>query len=90
MARKKKPSGRLRGGPFTADDFVRGLKLDGWEKESDGPHACWVHPSRPGKIQIDRKWTAVKTSHDPFRGVAAQGSYKRRELLRLLNGIPLD
>jgi hypothetical protein len=90
MPRKRKPSGRLRKGPFTATDFESALKLDGWSRESRGPHACWVHPTRPGKVQIDRKWTAVRTGHDPFRGVCSQGGYKRAELLRLLNGMPLD
>lgn len=90
MARKKKPTGKLYRGPFTAEHFTKAVKLDGWDPESPGPHACWVHPVRPGKIQIDGKWTAVKTSHDPFRGIMTQGGYTKDELLKLLNGIPLD
>lgn len=90
MARKKKPSGRLHRGPFTAADFREALTLDGWSEESPGPHACWVHPTRRGKVQIDGKWTAVKPGHDPFRGVCSQGGYTKAELLQLLNCPPLD
>lgn len=89
MARRKKPAGRLRRGPFTASDFEAGIKLDGWIPESDGPHTMWRHPTRPGKISIDGKWTGVRSGHDPFRGVAMQGGYTPKELLQLLNGIPL-
>lgn len=66
------------------------MRLDGWQPEAHGRHPCWRHPTRPGKVQIDEKWTAVKPGHDPFRGVAAQGGYSKAELLKLLNGIPLD
>jgi hypothetical protein len=88
--RRKKPSGHLHRGPFTARDFEEAVRLDGWEPEKHGRHPCWRHPTRRGKIQIDRKWTGVKPGHDPFRGVMRQGGYTKDELLRLLNGIPLD
>lgn len=89
MGRRKKPSGRLRRGPFTASDFETAIKLDGWVSESDGPHSMWRHPSRPGKITIDGKWTGVRSGHDAFRGIATQGGYTSKELIRLLNGMPL-
>lgn len=89
MARRKKPSGGFRRGPFTASDFETAIKLDGWVPESQGPHSMWTHPTRRGKITIDRKWTGVRSGHDAFRGVATQGHYTPKELLRLLNGMPL-
>lgn len=89
MARRKKPSGRLRRGPFTASDFEAAVRLDGWVRDTTGPHSMWSHPDRPGKIVIDRKWTSVRQGHDPFRGVASQGGYTTKELLKLLNAVPL-
>jgi hypothetical protein len=86
MPRKRKPSGRLSSGPWTAADFDRMLRKNGWTVESEGPHTHYVHAARPGrKVQIDRKWTGVKVGHDPFKGVAEQTGYGRRELKRLLN-----
>jgi hypothetical protein len=92
MARKKKPSGRLRRGPFTTADFKAAVRLDGWteEKGGRGDHTNWCHAKRPGKITIDEAWTSVKPGHDPFRGIMAQGGYSKQELLKLLNGIPLS
>lgn len=49
MARKKKPSGRLIDGPFTADHFDRALKLDGWILAAKLEHWHYQHPDRPGK-----------------------------------------
>jgi len=62
------------------------LRAEGWEIESDGPHTHYVHSDRASrKVQVDRKWTAVKVGHDTFKGVAEQTGYGRRELKRLMN-----
>jgi hypothetical protein len=90
MARQRKPSGRLSRGPFTAAEFHAALKLGGWSRRAGGHHTMYVHTERPGKVQVDEKWTGVKTSHDPFKGVLAQSGYTKTELLRLLNGLPLN
>lgn len=90
--RKKKPSGRVHRGPFTAADFETALRLDGWEPEPNqtgGGHTNWCHPTRPGKVQVDGKWNAVKPGHDPFKGIMRQGGYSKEELLKLLNGTAL-
>ena len=86
MSRTKKPAGRPSSGPWTAADFDRMLRANGWEVEARGPHTHYVHSDRPGrKVQVDQKWTAVKTGHDTFKGVAEQTGYGRQKLKRLLN-----
>jgi len=55
-----------------------------------GDHLNYKHPSRRGKIQIDDKWTAVKPGYYTFKGICTQGGYQKKELLQLLNGIPLN
>jgi predicted RNA binding protein YcfA (HicA-like mRNA interferase family) len=85
MARKKKPSGRLSSGPWTFADFEKALKADGWYPVGVGEHPNYRHPTRPGKVQLDKKWTGVKKGHLPFRGVAIQGGYSKKELQVLLN-----
>lgn len=89
--RRPKPSGRTPSGPFEASHFHAALKLGGWRKEKGGHHTHYTHPDRGGrKVSIDEKWTGVKTGHDTFKGVLAQSGYKKRELLQLLDGRPLD
>lgn len=86
MTRARKPSGRLSSGPWTAADFGRALRADGWVVESPGPHTHYVHPAKRGKkVTVDQKWTGVKKGHDPFKGIAAQAGYTPRQLQRLLN-----
>lgn len=87
MARKKKPSGRLIDGPFTADHFDRALKLDGWILAAKLEHWHYQHPDRPGKPQVDPKWQHVKSSHWAFKGVCSQAGYSKRRLLELLNSV---
>ena len=88
--RQGKKGPRLHRGPFTAGDLKKAIKLDGWEPVKSGDHLNYKHPSRRGKIQIDDKWTAVKPGHYTFKGICTQGGYQKKELLQLLNGIPLN
>lgn len=89
MARPRNPSGRLSSGPWTYDDLWKALTRAGWAKVGqNSSHVHLSHPTRNGKIQLDKKWTAVKTSHWTFKGVAAQGGYSPKELQRILNGRP--
>jgi predicted RNA binding protein YcfA (HicA-like mRNA interferase family) len=86
VARLPKASGRVGSGPWTAHDFDRALKSDGWLVESPGPHTHYHHPDRLGrKVQVDTKWTGVKKGSFTFRGVAAQAGYSGKELQALLN-----
>jgi hypothetical protein len=86
MSRTPKRSGRLSSGLWTAKDFDRALKSDGWTVEASGPHTHYVHPDRAGrKVQVDTKWTGVKKGSFPFNGVAEQAGYSGKELQKLLN-----
>lgn len=58
--------------------------------EKSTVHDNYCHPTRPGKAQVDKKWTSVKPGHYPFRGVMSQTGYTKEELLKLLNGISLE
>lgn len=89
MARTRKPSGRLNRGPFTAEDIRTALSLDGWEPERQTRHENFHHPTRPGKAQVDEKWTGVKIGSMPWKGLLEQTGYSKSELLALLNGTPL-
>lgn len=86
MARIKKPSGRLSSGPWTFDDLRKGIESDGWYEAGHGDHPNYRHPTRSGKIQLDKTWTGVKKGQMVFNGVAGQGGYSGRELQKLLNG----
>lgn len=89
MARKRKPSGRLNRGPFTAEDIRIALRLDRWELEGQTRHENYRHPTRPGKVQVDDKWTGVKVGSMPWKGLLEQTGYSKAELLALLNGTPV-
>ena len=85
MARKKKPSGRLRHGPFTFLDLEHAIFLDGWLEDGHGDHPNYRHPTKRGKVQLDKKWTGVKKGSQVFRSVARQAELSQGDLLRLLN-----
>lgn len=85
MTRKRKPSGRLSTGPWTFFDIERAIKSVGWYEVKHGDHPNYRHPEKPGKVQLDKKWTGVKKGHLVFRGVASQAGLTQKELQRLLN-----
>lgn len=85
---RKKPSGRLNRGPFTASDLCAALKLDGWEDEGPGANHVvqLVHPTKPGKIPVKKKWTALRAKCPILRGIARTAKLSDQRLLELLNG----
>lgn len=85
MARRKKASGQLKRGPFTFKDLDCAIKLDGWYEAGHGRHPNYRHPVKPGKVQLDRKWTGIRASDELFRSVAWQAGVSSKALLRLLN-----
>jgi len=85
VAREKKPSGRLKRGPFNFVDMETAIGLDGWVPDGHGDHPNYTHPSKAGKVQLDKKWTGVKKGSMVFRSVASQAGLTQRELLNLLN-----
>jgi hypothetical protein len=85
VARKKKPSGRLKSGPFTFADLERAIEADGWLPDGHGDHPNYSHETKRGKVQLDKKWTGVKKGSMVFRSVASQAGLSQRELQKLLN-----
>ena len=90
MTRKKKPSGRLSKGPWTYDDIRKVLESQGYTSEKGAAHPQWRHPTRPGKVSLDKKWTSVKTGQMVFDSLARQTGYGKKGLQRLLNGLPAE
>jgi len=87
MARTKKPSGRLSKGPWTYDDIRKAIEGQGYVREAGASHPQWRHPTRPGKVSLDEKWTGVKTGQLVFDSLARQTAYGTKGLQRLLNGL---
>jgi hypothetical protein len=85
VARKKKPSGRLRNGPFDFAEFEKAIEADGWVPDGHGDHPNYKHPTKRGKVQLDKKWTGLKKGQTAFRGVASQAEMTQKELIKLLN-----
>ena len=88
MARRPKPSGRLSNGPFTFADFEAALLADGWYLEEQLTHPNYAHPTRSGKVQLDKKWTGVRKGHQTWKGVVSQSGYSDKQLLQMLNKQP--
>jgi len=82
---KKGPS--LHRGPFAFIDLDRAIKKDGWREAKHGNHPNYKHPTKGGKVQLDKKWTAIRASDMMFRSVARQAGLSNRSLLRLLNDL---
>lgn len=78
---------RLNRGPFTFSDLDRAIKRDGWKEAKHGNHPNYKHPTKKGKVQLDKKWTGIRANDLMFRSVARQASLTNKELLRLLNGL---
>jgi predicted RNA binding protein YcfA (HicA-like mRNA interferase family) len=82
---KKGP--RLNRGPFTFSDLDRAIKRDGWKEAKHGNHPNYKHPTKRGKVQLDKKWDGIRANDLMFRSVARQAGLTNKELLRLLNGL---
>jgi hypothetical protein len=92
MTRKRKPSGRLSGGPWTYSDLQREFLRVGYEPlprsgQSGGSHENWRHPDRSGTAQLDTNWDRVKVGSIPWQGLVAQTGYSSKELRRIMNGL---
>lgn len=86
MARKRKPSGRLHKGPFTAADIERAIRLDGWTRiKGKTRHPAFEHPTKASKVNFSTNWDGIKYGREMFRSVASQAELSPKELLRLLN-----
>lgn len=86
MARKPKPSGRLNRGPWTGRELLSRLEAIGWyEVGQRGSHIQLKHPSRPGRVTVDRTWTHITTRTQEFASLSAQTGLGRKDLQRLMN-----
>jgi len=85
VVRKKKPSGRLSHGPFTFADLEQAIMNDDWLEADHGDHPNYKHPTKSGKVQLDKKWTGVKKGSVVFKSVARQAGLTQKQLLELLN-----
>lgn len=85
MARKKKPSGQLKRGPFAAGDVKRALQVDGWTQRAGGAHqSVWEHPTKRGKVPVSEHWTGLRATCPILKGIARTMGISDKELLKLL------
>lgn len=84
---KMKRGPQLNRGPFTCNDLERAIRRDGWEPGRSRKHLNFVHPTKPGKVSLDAKWTGIRANDTMFRSVARQAGLDKKDLLLLLNGI---
>lgn len=77
----------LHRGPFDFKDLHRAIGKDGWEEARHGNHPNYKHPTKKGKVQLDKKWTGIRANDLMFRSVARKAGLTSKQLLRLLNGL---
>lgn len=53
------------------------IKLDGWYEVEGTKHAAYKHPTKDGKVNLDRKWTGVKVGGWICNAVCQQASLTR-------------
>jgi predicted RNA binding protein YcfA (HicA-like mRNA interferase family) len=88
VARIPKPSGGRSTGPWSPDHIVKALRSAGWVYDGPPPHTQLKHPTRPGKVTVDRNWkSGVTTKHDVFHSICRQAGYSKRQLVALLDGV---
>lgn len=85
--KSKKKGPQLHRGPFTCADLKQAIKLDDWEPAKNKKHLNYEHPTKPGKVSLDHKWTGIRANDTMFRSIARQAGLSTKDLLLLLNGI---
>jgi hypothetical protein len=87
VARKRKPSGSLKKGPFTTADLAAALIAAGAKRRSGGGHQdVYEHPSG-WKVPVSSAWTGLRKGCPILKGIARTTGLSDTELLLLLNGI---
>ena len=88
MARKRKPSGRLNAGPFTAAQVKAALKLlGGVERPGGGHQKVYEHPIKGWKVPVSESWTGLRKSCPILKGIARTTGVRDKDLLELLNRV---
>jgi predicted RNA binding protein YcfA (HicA-like mRNA interferase family) len=66
--------------PLTFDDFDRVLRADGWFPVDGTKHENYKHPTKHGKVSLDKKWKNVRVGDWVWRSVVVdQASMTKRE-----------
>lgn len=87
MARKRKPSGQLRRGPFSGPEIGAALERLGAVAETGGNHqTVYVHPLNGWKVPISTSWTGVRKGDQIFNGILRTTGCDSKTLLRALSG----
>jgi hypothetical protein len=85
MARKPKPSGQLRRGPFSGTDIGAALERLGAIAETGGNHqTVYVHPIKGWKVPISTAWTSVRKGDPIFNGILRTTGCDAKTLLKAL------
>ena len=69
--------------PLTYADFRRVLLADDWQRVEGTKHENYEHPTKSGKVSLDKKWENVKTGSWPFRSVLQTAGLSRAEFEKL-------
>jgi len=83
----RKPTGRLRRGPFSGENVSAALTLDGWDSQSGGGKdpKVFAHPVKAGRIPVGPAWTTLRAGDPVLTGIARNARLADRRLLELLN-----
>lgn len=84
---RRKKGQELSRGPFNHRELERELRRVGYEATKPGDHLNFKHPDRPGKVQLDAKWTGVKVGGWVWRSLCRQTGYSKKELQMIVNGL---
>lgn len=82
MSRRKRHNSR---GPFTFADLYRAFKRDGWIEVQHGKHVNMKHPTKKGKLQLNKKWDGVRAGDGMFNSLCRTSGLSKKQLLDLLN-----
>jgi len=65
--------------PLSFGDLERVVKADGWVRVEGTKHENYEHPTKSGKVSLDKKWTGVVSGGWVFRSVLQQAGLTRAE-----------
>lgn len=69
--------------PLTFADFERVILADDWHLVDGTKHENYEHPTKRGKVSLDKKWDGVKVGSWPFRTVLQQAELSRAQFEKL-------
>jgi hypothetical protein len=88
VVRKRKPSGVVNRGPFSASDIKAALLRAGAVERVGGNHQkVYVHPELGWKVPVSEAWTSVRKGDPIFNGMVRTTGLSAAQLLEHLNGM---